>query len=67
MAEEFGDKAFFAQIDVDKASDVAQELGISAMPTFTILIDGKPISSVRGANEPALKKAIVDAIASLDA
>ncbi|KAJ5754859.1 hypothetical protein N7533_004402, partial [Penicillium manginii] len=44
----------FYQVDVDKASEVAAENGISAMPTFLFFKDGKKIDSatVRGANPP---------------
>lgn len=51
------------KIDVDEVPDVAQELGIRAMPTFLIFKDGEKVQEVVGANPQALKAAI-DKVAS---
>jgi thioredoxin 1 len=48
----------FVKIDVDEVPDVAQELGIRAMPTFLIFKDGEKVQEVVGANPQALKAAI---------
>ncbi|KAG4433138.1 hypothetical protein IFR05_011380 [Cadophora sp. M221] len=40
----------FAQVDVDKAKDVAQTCGITAMPTFQFFRGGKKIDEVKGAD-----------------
>lgn len=48
----------FINLDVDKVPDVAQELGIRAMPTFIIFKGGEKVGEVVGANPPALKAAI---------
>jgi len=50
--------AHFVKIDVDEVPDVAQELGIRAMPTFVIFKDGEKIQDVVGANPKALEAAI---------
>merc|ERR1712000_721974 len=50
--------AHFAKLDVDEVPDVAQELGIRAMPTFLIFKDGEKVKEVVGANPNALKSAI---------
>lgn len=53
--------AHFVKIDVDEVPDVAQELGIRAMPTFLIFKNGEKVAEVVGANPRALEAAIVDA------
>jgi thioredoxin len=40
----------FAKVDVDKVKDVAQECGITAMPTFQFFVGGKKVDEVRGAD-----------------
>lgn len=57
FAKEFP-QAHFYKIDVDEVSDVAQELGIRAMPTFLLFKNKEKVAEVVGANEAALKKAI---------
>jgi thioredoxin 1 len=53
FSQDFPD-AYFVKVDVDEVPDVAQELGIRAMPTFVIFKDGEKISEVVGANPKAL-------------
>jgi len=54
--------ARFVKLDVDEVSDVAQELGIRAMPTFIIFKNGEKVGEVVGANTKALEAAIEDAL-----
>jgi len=54
-AEEYKD-VHFAKFDVDAVPDLAQELGISAMPTFLVFKDGEKADEFIGANPPALKR-----------
>mgnify|MGYP003663368537 CR=1 FL=1 len=44
----------FAQVDVDKAKDVAQTCGITAMPTFQFYRGGRKIDEVKGADSQQL-------------
>ncbi|KAK4154544.1 thioredoxin-like protein [Chaetomidium leptoderma] len=53
---EFKDKTYFAKFDVDAVPALAQELGIRAMPTFTIFKDGEKVDEFLGANPPVLLK-----------
>lgn len=57
FSDEYTD-AHFAKLDVDEVPDVAQELGIRAMPTFIIFKDGEKFKEIVGANPLALKQAI---------
>ena len=54
--------AYFVKLDVDEVSDVAQELGIRAMPTFLIFKNGEKIQEVVGANPKALLAGIQEAV-----
>ncbi|KAF1347952.1 thioredoxin [Delphinella strobiligena] len=50
--------ARFYKVDVDEVPDVAQELGIRAMPTFVLFKNGEKVAEVVGANPKALETAI---------
>ena len=50
--------ARFYKLDVDEVPDVAQELGIRAMPTFLLFKKNEKIGEVVGANPKALEAAI---------
>lgn len=45
-------------MDVDDVPDVAQELGVRAMPTFILFQKGEKVAEVVGMNPPALLAAI---------
>jgi len=55
----------FTKIDVDNQQKIAQQYGISAMPTFLLFKDGKVIETIRGANPPALTAAVQKASAEV--
>lgn len=50
--------AHFVKVDVDDVPDVAQELGVRAMPTFILFKGGEKAAEVVGMNPPALLAAI---------
>ncbi|KAF5210526.1 mitochondrial thioredoxin [Clavispora lusitaniae] len=50
----------FARVDVDRATDVAAEYGITAMPTILFFQDGLKVDTIVGANVPKLAKLIQD-------
>ncbi|CZT42316.1 related to thioredoxin [Rhynchosporium secalis] len=54
--------AHFIKLDVDEVPDVAQELGVRAMPTFLIFKNGEKTHEVVGANPKALMTAIHKAL-----
>nr|QHW04708.1 thioredoxin [Dimocarpus longan] len=58
LATKFTDVQF-AKIDVDELSDVAQEFGVQAMPTFVFVKGGKEVDRVVGAKKDELEKKIL--------
>ncbi|KAH6895684.1 thioredoxin-like protein [Thelonectria olida] len=54
----FSETVDFVKFDVDALPDLAQELGIRAMPTFILYKDGEKVNELVGANPPALLKLI---------
>ncbi len=54
--------ARFYKLDIDEVPDIAQELGIRAMPTFLIFKDGEKVGEVVGANKGALEAAVQGAV-----
>ncbi|PGG97099.1 thioredoxin [Blastomyces parvus] len=48
----------FYKVDVDECPDIAQELGVRAMPTFVFFKDGMKVDEVVGAVPPAIEAAI---------
>ncbi|KAK4126403.1 thioredoxin-like protein [Parathielavia appendiculata] len=51
---EYKGKTYFAKFDVDAVPDLAEKLGIRAMPTFVVFKDGEKVDEFLGANPPAL-------------
>ncbi|EAQ87521.1 hypothetical protein CHGG_04140 [Chaetomium globosum CBS 148.51] len=56
----FKDRVYFAKFDVDGVSDLAQELGIRAMPTFTFFRDGQKMSEFAGADPKRLAESLAE-------
>jgi thioredoxin 1 len=49
----------FLEVDVDQVAEVAQQVGIEAMPTFKVFKHGKEIDNMVGANIKGLEAMIV--------
>ncbi|CAI7621981.1 thioredoxin [Penicillium manginii] len=57
-------EAKFYKVDVDQVPDVAQELGIRAMPTIIYFKKGEKYHEVVGANPPAIEAGVKELIAA---
>ncbi|CAO1622912.1 unnamed protein product [Parajaminaea phylloscopi] len=53
-----GDAVGFYKVDVDDQEQVAQELGIRAMPTFVVFKNGSKVDEVVGADPSKLQAAV---------
>jgi len=54
ISEMLKDRVVFAKFDVDKLPDLAQILGVRAMPTFILFKNGEKVHEFVGANPRAL-------------
>ncbi|WFD29382.1 hypothetical protein MSPP1_000391 [Malassezia sp. CBS 17886] len=52
------DKVDFYKVDVDDQSQIAQEVGVRAMPTFAFFRNGQKIDEIVGADPAKLQTAI---------
>ncbi|PMD12139.1 thioredoxin-like protein [Hyaloscypha hepaticicola] len=52
----------FTKVNVDNQQAIAQQYGVTAMPTFLIFRSGSVIKTIRGANVPELTSAIESAV-----
>ncbi|KAI9432067.1 thioredoxin [Lactarius indigo] len=50
----------FYKVDVDDQPDIAQEVGIRAMPTFIVFKDGNKVEELVGAAPPKLEVCVID-------
>jgi thioredoxin 1 len=57
MVDEYPNVKFYLY-DVEECEDVAQELGVRSMPTFSIFKDGDIQNGVTGAKPKEIRKAI---------
>ncbi|KAK4100774.1 hypothetical protein N658DRAFT_507454 [Parathielavia hyrcaniae] len=57
--DKYKGKTYFAKFDVDAVPDLAQELGIRAMPTFIFFKNGEKVEEFLGANPPALEAMLI--------
>ncbi|CAD6572111.1 MAG: hypothetical protein CYPHOPRED_004717 [Cyphobasidiales sp. Tagirdzhanova-0007] len=52
--EKYSSNAAFYTIDVDEEEEIAQEVGIRAMPTFMVFKNGEKVDSFTGADRAKL-------------
>ena len=57
LADEYPN-SIFVQVDVDENSETAEEVGVSAMPTFFFYKDGSVVEQFAGANADRLKQTV---------
>ncbi len=50
VATEMKDSAGFAEVDIDKAPEIAGTFGIRSVPTVVVMKDGQPVDMVVGLN-----------------
>lgn len=53
VASELGKSASFADVDIDKAPEVAGQFGIRSVPTVLVFKDGEPVEVVVGLHQKA--------------
>jgi thiol-disulfide isomerase/thioredoxin len=57
FSEKYPETRFY-KLDIDEVPDIAQELGIRAMPTFVFFKNGEKVGEVVGANPKAIEAGI---------
>ncbi|KAL9940181.1 hypothetical protein V8E36_000886 [Tilletia maclaganii] len=56
LSEQYGNQVKFSRVDVKEAADVFQEVGITAVPSFHLYVEGIDVAEVRGAIPGALEE-----------
>ncbi|HKL22455.1 MAG TPA: thioredoxin [Tichowtungia sp.] len=60
VAEQVGDKAVIAKVNVDEAAPVAAEYGVRSIPTLILFKDGEKVQDFIGVQQEAV---LLDALA----
>ncbi|MGQ9513966.1 MAG: thioredoxin [Thermoproteota archaeon] len=59
LAKDYSGRALFISVNIDKNPDLATRYGILGIPTFLVIVGGKPVEKIVGAcGEAPLKKAV---------
>jgi thioredoxin 1 len=59
VAEQLGDRAIIAKVNVDEEQDLAAHFGVQAIPTLVVLKQGQPAQRLVGLQQaPALVRAL---------
>lgn len=62
LSEKHGEKMRFLRMNMDEESGFAQKYMVTSLPTFVVFKEGKPYSSLIGANRPKLNKLVEETI-----
>ena len=62
MAGEFDGQVKIVAVDVDNSKDVAEEYGVSAMPTLVLMRGDEEVSRVSGPDEAMIRQMVQDAL-----
>ncbi len=62
MAGEFDGQVKIVAVDVDNSKDVAEEYGVSAMPTLVLMRGDEEVSRMSGADETKIRQMMQDAL-----
>jgi thioredoxin 1 len=64
LAQEYEGKANIGKVDVDEAGELAQEYGVSSIPTLIVLKDGQEVKRFVGVTPVAELRKALDAALS---
>jgi len=59
LSNTYGDSMIFMKVDVDKLSGIAQSYGVTAMPTFQMIVNGSAVEKFAGADTGRLKSFVL--------
>ena len=62
IARTYAGRATVGKLDIDKAQDLAAQLGVSSIPTLIVFQDGQPVDRLVGVQSAAAIAAKLDAI-----
>lgn len=60
LATQYEDKAVVLKVDVDECEDIAVEYGVSSMPTFVFIKNGKVVKNFSGASAEKLSDSFAE-------
>lgn len=63
LATQYEEKAVVIKVDVDECEDIAMQYGVSSMPTFLFLKNGKVVKNFSGASVERLTDSFAELIA----
>lgn len=64
LAKEYEGRANIGKVDVDEAGELAQDYGVSSIPTLVVLKDGKEVKRFVGVTPVAELRKAIDAALS---